>query len=58
LWRENGGNPHQILGSDARVAQRELKRSKAFPMLPDPLGEKNPFGDHVFAQFAETSSFP
>jgi hypothetical protein len=51
LWREDGRDANQILCGDAGVPQRQLKRSKTFPMFADPLSEKNLLGDHVFSQF-------
>ena len=38
LWREDGRNPHQVLGSYPGVSQGQLERSKAFFVLPDALG--------------------
>src|SRR4029077_3172573 len=51
VGREDGRNADQVLSSDASVPQGEFEGSETFPMFTDPLGEENPLGDHVLAQF-------
>jgi hypothetical protein len=50
-WKD-GRDAHQVLGSYARITQRQLKRRETLTVFSHPLGEENPFRNHVFAQFA------
>jgi hypothetical protein len=57
LWRKNGRNPDQVLGSDSGIAQRQLERRQTLFVLAVPLGEENALGDHVFGQFRNPPDF-
>jgi len=50
LWREDGGDPHQVLGGYPGISQGQFERSQAFFVLPDALGQKQTFRDHAFSQ--------
>src|SRR5512143_1862466 len=51
VWRENRRDAHQVLRSNAGIAQGELKGSQPLAVLSLSLREKDPLGDHVLAQF-------
>jgi len=51
VGRKNGRDANQVLRRNARVSERQLERCETFLVFADPLGKKNPLGDHVFAQF-------
>jgi hypothetical protein len=49
-WKD-GGDAHQVLRSNARIAQRELKRCQTLLVLANAFGEEKLFRDHAFSQF-------
>jgi len=49
-WK-NRRDTHQILRRDAGIAKGELERRQPLAVLSHTFGEKDPLGDHVFAQF-------
>src|SRR6266403_1752074 len=40
IWREDGGDAHDVAGCDARVAKCELKTGEPLAMFTDAFGEK------------------
>jgi hypothetical protein len=50
LRGKDRGNPHQILGGNAGIAQRQLKRGQPFFVFPDAFCEKQAPRNHAFSQ--------
>src|ERR1019366_1360770 len=51
VGREDERHPYQVLGGNARIAQRQFERGEPLPVFPHTLGEEDALGDHVFGQF-------
>jgi hypothetical protein len=49
-WKD-GGDAHQVLRGDARIAQRQLKRCQTLLVLANAFGEEKLLRDHAFSQF-------